>query len=131
MVAVTAVVWLRMYVDRLGEMRRRRIAPQQLATAREASATLERVQAADNFRNLFEAPVLFYVLCLALYLCGQASDLTTAACWMYVLLRALHSYIQCTRNVVLWRFWVYVLSTALLFGLWAYLALALLRSEYP
>jgi len=67
MVALTALVWMRLYVQRIGEMRRRRISPDELATARQAASTLQDVSAADNFRNLFEVPVLFYALCLALY----------------------------------------------------------------
>ena len=69
MVGLTAAVWVKLYADRLGEMRAKRIDPQALASAR-ATAQLERPQAAENFRNLFEVPVLFYVLCVALVLNG-------------------------------------------------------------
>ncbi len=131
LVAVTATVWVRMYVDRLGEIRRRRISPQQLATAKQAGAMLEKVQAADNFRNLFEVPVLFYTFCLAIYLSGESNALTVAGSWSYVVLRAAHSYIHCTRNDVRLRFAVYVLSTVLLFALWAVLAIALARADFP
>jgi hypothetical protein len=64
LVALTAIVWVRLYVDRIGEMRSRRIRAQALAASRDTQA-LQRVSAADNFRNLFEVPVLFYALCIA------------------------------------------------------------------
>ena len=125
MVALTAVVWVRLYVQRIGEMRRRGISPGQLATARQAASTLQDVSAADNFRNLFEVPVLFYVLCLALYVTHRQGALLLALCWLYVVLRAVHSAIHCTYNKVMHRFFVYVTSTVLLFGLWAWLAIQL------
>jgi hypothetical protein len=118
MVGLTALVWVKLYADRLGEMRKRRIDPQALATARAAAGQLERSQAADNFRNLFEVPVLFYLLCVALASNGGSAPGFVAAAWGYVALRALHSLIHVTYNRVTHRFLVYVSSTLLLFGMW-------------
>lgn len=118
MVLVTALVWVKLYADRLGEMRSRRIAPQSLATARDAAGRLEKTAAADNFRNLFEVPVLFYVLCIAIAVNGGRTAGLVAAAWTFVGLRALHSLIHVTYNRVLHRFLVYVASTLLLFGMW-------------
>ncbi len=119
MVLVTALVWIKLYADRLGEMRSRRISPQSLATAREAAGRLENSQAADNFRNLFEVPVLFYVLCIAIAVTGGSTPGLVAAAWAFVFLRALHSLIHVTYNRVTHRFTVYAASTLLLFGMWA------------
>jgi hypothetical protein len=119
MVGLTALAWVKLYADRLGEMRARRIAPQALATARAAAGELQRTQAADNFRNLFEVPVLFYVLCVALALNGGSTPGFVRAAWAYVGLRALHSLIHVTYNRVVHRFLAYVASTLLLFGMWA------------
>jgi hypothetical protein len=118
MVFVTALVWIKLYADRLSEMRAKRINPQSLATVRAAGSQLERTQAADNFRNLFEVPVLFYVLCIALAVTSASTPGFVAAAWAYVILRALHSLIHITYNRVIHRFLVYVSSTALLFGMW-------------
>lgn len=119
MVGVTAAVWVKLYADRLGEMRARGIDPQAVATAREAAGQLQRTQAAENFQNLFEVPVLFYVLCIAIAVTGTGSPGLVTAAWVYVGLRALHSLIHVTYNRVVHRFLVYVSSTLLLFGLWA------------
>jgi hypothetical protein len=119
MVGLTAVVWVKLYVDRLGEMRARGVAPQAVATSKEAAGRLERTQAAENFRNLFEVPVLFYLLCVALVQNGGSTPGFVAAAWGYVALRALHSLIHVTYNRVVHRFLVYVASTLLLFGMWA------------
>jgi hypothetical protein len=118
MVGLTAAVWVKLYADRLGEMRAKRIDPQALASARD-TAQLERPQAAENFRNLFEVPVLFYVLCVALVLNGGSTPGFVTAAWGYVALRVVHSLIHVTYNRVTHRFLVYVASTLLLFGTWA------------
>ena len=117
MVGLTAAVWVKLYADRLGEMRAKRIDPQALASAR-AAAQLERPQAAENFRNLFEVPVLFYLLCVALALNGASTPGFVTAAWAYVALRVVHSLIHVTYNRVTHRFLVYVASTLLLFGTW-------------
>ena len=119
LVGLTALVWVKLYADRLGEMRARRIDPQELATTRAAAGRLERTAAADNFRNLFEVPVLFYLLCVALALNGGATPGLVGAAWGYVFLRAVHSLIHVTYNRVTHRFLAYVASTLLLFGMWA------------
>ena len=128
LVAVTAAVWLRMYVERIGEMRRAHISPQRLSTSAQARERLQLTNGADNFRNLFEMPVLFYVLCLCLAITGMAGAGFVAAAWTYVVLRALHSFIHTTYNWVMHRFTVYVLSSLLLFGMWGAFGLALLRA---
>ena len=62
MVILTFLVGARLLYTRVQEMRQKRIHPQAAATSVQMSARLENVQAADNFRNLFEVPVLFYAL---------------------------------------------------------------------
>ena len=118
LVALTAVVWVRLYFERVGEIRARRLDPQSLATAAAAAQTLRRVQASDNFRNLFEVPVLFYALCALVEAKGLSSPLLVLGAWVYVALRAIHSGIHLTYNRVTHRFLVYVASTAWLFVLW-------------
>lgn len=125
MAGVTALVWVKLYADRLKEMRVRRISPQSISTARAAASRLENTNAADNFRNLFEVPVLFYVWCIAIVLTGGSTPGLVMAAWSYVGLRALHSLIQVTYNRVVHRFLTYVASTLLLFGLWAALVVRL------
>ena len=58
LVLLTIAVGIRMFIERTREMRERRIHPQAVANSRKAVEMLEAVQAADNFRKLFEVPVL-------------------------------------------------------------------------
>jgi hypothetical protein len=126
-VALTAAVWVALYVARLGEMRRRRIDPQRVATSRLAVGALENVAAADNFRNLFEVPVLFYAVVPLLLIADAVSGAAVALGWAFVVLRVVHSVIHVTYNRVVHRFLAYAASTLCAFALWALLGVALWR----
>jgi hypothetical protein len=126
-VALTFVVWLRMYFQRIGEMRAMRIHPQSIATSAAAAEKLRNTSAADNFRNLFEIPVLFYAICLALLLTDRITVTQLALAWTFVGLRVAHSLVHITYNKVKHRFFLYVLGAACVFAMWAVFAFSLLR----
>ncbi|HET9447828.1 MAG TPA: MAPEG family protein, partial [Steroidobacteraceae bacterium] len=48
--------------------------------------TMQNVQSADHFRNLFEVPVLFYALCGYLAITQYTSLLLLACAWGFVAL---------------------------------------------
>jgi len=121
MVLLTLVVWLRMYIMRIAQMKRERIHPQSVATSAQSAARLTDSRAADNFRNLFELPVLFYLALVIAAISGLASDVTLALAWLFVALRVVHSAIHCTYNKVMHRFKAYVAGGVVLWVLWAWL----------
>jgi hypothetical protein len=118
MVALTFMVWVRLYVDRIGELRNNHISAQDISTSRQMAERLTNTNAADNFKNLFEMPVLFYAFCLTVFVTQSVTSVFVTCAWLYVLLRVAHSVIHCTYNKVLHRFTVYAVSSLLLFGLW-------------
>ena len=126
-VVLTAAVWVALYVARLGELHRRRLDPQGLATSRLAAGVLENVAAADNFRNLFEVPVLFYAVVPLLVLANAATGTAVTLGWAFVALRTAHSVIHITYNRVVHRFAAYAASTLCVFAMWALLGVALCR----
>lgn len=127
LVALTLVVWLRMFFMRVAQMKRERINPQRLATAADSAALLTDSRAADNFRNLFELPVLFYfALAVAAHI-GRVDGISVWLAWAFVALRIAHSAIQVTYNRVMHRFRAYFASSIVLWVLWGYIAAALLR----
>ena len=125
MVALTLLVWVRLYAVRIPEMKRSRIDPQRLAGSAD-KGLLKDTRASDNFINLFEVPVLFYVLVLAALQTGVHDQGLVLLAWAFVGLRALHSAIQCSYNRVMHRFTVYALATLALFAFTARLAWILL-----
>lgn len=64
----------------------------------------------DNFKNLFELPVLFYALSLYLFATGQVDGAYVAAGWIFAAFRVLHSAVHCTFNHVMLRFYLYLIS---------------------
>jgi len=69
--------------------------------------------------NHFEAPVLFYVVSLIALTTDQTGTVVVGLAWAYVALRFVHSYVHLTRNIVIVRFRVFILSMIALFALWA------------
>lgn len=61
----------------------------------------------NNFKNLFELPVLFYGLCLYLFVTQSATSADVYAAWLFFGFRVLHSAIHCTVNIVIARFAAY------------------------
>ena len=125
MVVLTAIVWWRMYTMRIGQMKRERIHPQKVATSAQAAALLTDSRAADNFRNLFELPVLFYFALLVADRIDRVDTVSVALAWLFVALRIAHSAIHVTYNTVMHRFMAYVAGGAVLWALWLYVAVGL------
>ena len=75
-------------------------------------------QAARNFSNLFEVPVLFYIagaLALALHL-ETASMIVLS--WIFVIARVVHSWIHLTNNNVIHRMQAFVLASVCVLLIW-------------
>ena len=125
MAGLTFLVWVRLYQLRLGEMARKRIDAQDLANAADSVRLLVDTRASDNFRNLFELPVLFYAGVLLAAQIGVSDAVSLALAWTFVGLRAVHSVVHCSYNHVMTRFVAYALATLVLIAFWARLALAL------
>ena len=71
-----------------------------------------------NYMNLLELPMLFYVVCILLYVTAGDSRMAVVVAWCYVALRAAHSLIHLTYNHVLHRLAAFTLSNAALVSLW-------------
>jgi hypothetical protein len=122
---LTFAVWVTLFARRIAWMVSRNIDAQRLATPEQIASTLpESVnRAANNFRNLFELPVVFYAICLLL-LATQGSDAVYVnLAWGYVALRVAHSLIHCTVNIVTLRFAAFALSSIVLWIMLARLVL--------
>lgn len=78
-----------------------------------------------NFMNLLEAPVLFYALCLALYVTQHVTQFTLGMAWAFVVLRFAHTGFHLFYNRILYRFAPYALSNVVLAALWLWFAAAL------
>lgn len=112
-VLLTFVVWVYMYVRRISFINANQISPTDLAVpgALEKLSPPEVSNPSDNLKNLFEMPVLFYALALHLFVSAQVDATYLVAAWVFVGFRALHSAVHCTINVVMLRFYLYLISS--------------------
>jgi hypothetical protein len=122
LVLLVVLVALRMLYVRVTEMRTRRIHPQQVATSKTQADKFQSIQAADNYRNLFEMPVLFYAVCILLVVLNQADGTYATLAWLFVALRYAHSAIHCSYNNVNHRFLAFAGSCVVVWAMWARVA---------
>ena len=110
---LTLLVWVYMYIRRIGFITKNNIDPKDLAVpgalARLSPAAVS--NPSDNLKNLFEIPVLFYALALYLFVTGEVDTAYVIAAWVFVAFRALHSAVHCTFNLVMLRFYLYLIAT--------------------
>jgi len=78
-----------------------------------------------NLMNLLEMPVLFYTVCVGLFVIGAVDAAALWLSWVYVALRAAHTAVHLTYNNVFHRLGAYAASNVVLLVLWARFALAL------
>ena len=71
--------------------------------------------ASHNLKNLFELPVIFYAVCLYLFVSDSVDGIYLAAAWWFFAFRVVHSLIHCSYNKVEHRFAAYMLAAI---GLW-------------
>lgn len=71
-----------------------------------------------NYMNLLEAPVLFYVVCLVMYVTALPGSFAIVLAWLYVAIRVAHSLIHVTYNKAMHRLAVFVLSNLILLAMW-------------
>ena len=122
-VFLTFAVMIIMYRRRVMEMKAKQIHPQKTKTRSVAQSVLsDSESAADNYSNLLESPVLFYVaILLTLILMVQDSIIVLLA-WTYVASRYVHSFIHISYNRVMHRFSVFIFSSFVLLAIWSRLA---------
>ncbi len=77
------------------------------------------IQTARHYSNLFEAPVLFYVVCILGILLNFNGTLFVTLAWIYVIARVAHTIIHTGSNVVRIRMRVFAFSWLALIVMWA------------
>ena len=73
-----------------------------------------------NYMNLLELPMLFYVLCLSLFVTGTVTALERDLAWLYVGLRVAHSVVHLTVNHIYTRLTIFAVSNLVLGVAWVF-----------
>jgi hypothetical protein len=77
--------------------------------------------------NQFELPVIFHIVCLALFLTGAVNTVVVLIAWAFCLSRYVHTYIHVTSNRIRYRQPAFVFGFVAVFILWVMLAFQLLK----
>lgn len=130
MVILTMVAWIRMFMVRLPAMEKAQVdikvvRSQKLKELLPESANIS----SEHFVNLFEMPVLFYLLSVCLFLTNHISDFYLYGCFIFVALRYLHTFIHLSYNNVMHRFISYILSSLVLWAMWLGFTWSLLQTS--
>jgi hypothetical protein len=79
----------------------------------------------NNLTNQFELPVLFYAVCLSLYVTGGASTVPVLLAWLFAISRLAHAWVHVTSNRLRYRRPIFALGYLFLGIMWVWLALHL------
>ena len=94
--------------------------------AYEGSAPEYLLTSRHHYKNFFEIPILFYLLCLVFYMIDDVSAIDLWIAWLFVLFKGIHSYIRITSNYVPYRAYSFNVCVFLLFGGWIILVIKIL-----
>ena len=94
--------------------------------AYESSAPEYLLISRHHYKNFFEIPILFYLLCLVLYMIDDVSAIDLWIAWLFVVFKGVHSYKRITSNYVPYRAYSFFVCVFLLFGGWINLTIKIL-----
>ena len=119
LVAWTLVMMLWLFAMRIPAMQKAKVDLSDPKKAREQMAELPApaVNASDNYSHLMEQPTVFYALVIAIAVAGIGTGLDVMLAWAYTGLRIVHSIWQATINIIMIRFVIFLLSSAVLIAL--------------
>jgi len=123
MFLLTFTVMLRNVQVRLGAVTKGELANEYFELFQGGQPSEPVLKTANNLRNLFEFPVLFYVVLLVAMLLNRIETVVLALAWLYVGLRIGHSLVHLTLNKVPVRFAFYFASNVVLLCLWVRVAI--------
>ena len=129
LVAWSLVMYVWLYVARIGAMRRGGISAKGMRGTRGLDGIIadEANWPAHNYAHLMEQPTIFYAIVFALILMGFDAPINVWLAWGYVALRIAHSIFQSTVNIVRYRLVLFGLASFCLLGLTVHAALHLIR----
>ncbi len=81
----------------------------------------------NNLENQFQLPVLFYPLCIGLYLVGGANWFAIILAWLFVATRCAHAYVHVTTNRIRYRRPLFIAGYVVQAVLWLWFAIRLVQ----
>jgi hypothetical protein len=127
MVLLTMIVLVKLFRSRVAAVRAGQIDAKYFRLHQGAEEPEATRKVSRHFVNLFEAPTLFYVACLAAMVAGVGGVVIVILAWGYVIARALHAFVHLGGNRLRKRIAIYFTSWLLLAALWVWLVVSVAR----
>jgi hypothetical protein len=121
MFALTAVVLVLLFRSRVRAIGEKQVTPGYFKVYQGQVEPEYAAKRSRHFSNLFEAPTLFYAVCLAAMVTQQSDRALEVLAWLYVAARYVHSFIHLGRNEIVPRLSAYFTSWAVMAAMWLYL----------
>jgi len=121
MVVLTVFVLATLFRSRVGAVRQGLVTAAYFRIYQGAVEPESTAKPARHFSNLFEAPVLFYAVCLAAMITHFTGVAMQILAWIYVAARVIHAYIHLGGNRLRHRMRAYFFSWGVLLVMWVYL----------
>lgn len=121
-VLLTVVVAGVMGVARRSSMKARGQHPNDMALAGPDDWSPAAQKAANNYKNQFELPVLFYVATLVAFVTKTGGGFVLAMAWIFVASRIVHAAVHIGPNKVTWRGSVFLAGFIAVTAMWVALA---------
>ena len=131
MVVLTATVLARLFRSRVRAVREGQLPASYFRVYQGAAEPDYALKASRHFVNLFEAPTLFYVACLAAMVSGVGGPVMLALAWVYVATRLVHSYVHLGANRLRHRIRAYFAGWLVLIAMWAWLVVSVALRHAP
>lgn len=122
------ILWMRLGLVRFSGLRRKIVSPDYIRVGGGPEPSEYVVVSHRHFSNLFEIPVLFYAVCIALFATRTVDGLAISLAWFFFVARLAHTALVLTTNRPTQRIIPYVLSSFAVFGLWVLLGLRVFRA---
>jgi hypothetical protein len=100
--------------------------PEYFQTNRGAKLPDYLAKVTNHYVNLFELPVLFYVVCLVIYSGNKVDTIYIVLAWLFVVIRYTHAYIHTTYNNLRHRRNTFLFGVVVLALLWIRLAVQII-----
>lgn len=121
MFALSALVLVLLFRSRVRAIREQDVSPGYFKIYQGGVEPEYAAKRSRHFTNLFEAPTLFYAVCLAAMVTQQADRVLEVLAWLYVAVRYVHSFIHLGRNEIVPRLSAYFTSWGVMAAMWIYL----------
>ncbi|WP_319557868.1 MAPEG family protein [Thiomicrorhabdus sp.] len=114
----TLLVGFRMLQLRVKAVRQDGLNPHYFLLNRGGKLPAYLTQIEQHYQNLFELPVLFYLLAITLFASKQVDALQLYLAWIFVTSRIVHSFIHLGSNRLIWRRNTFLFGGAILLIAW-------------